>query len=29
MLEAIDMDVLEHLGTIDENMEIIFKDLKL
>lgn len=29
MLEAIDMDVLEHLGTIEEDMEIVFKDLKL
>lgn len=28
MLEAIDMDILEHLGTIEEDIEIIFRDLK-
>lgn len=29
MLEAIDMDSLEYLGTIEEDIVIIFRDLKL
>lgn len=29
MLEAIDIDSLEYLGTIEEDIGIIFRDLKL
>ena len=28
MLEAIDKDILESLGSIEDDIEIIFKDLK-
>ncbi len=29
MLDAIDEDILESLGSIEDDIEVIFKDLKL